>query len=122
MSVLTDARQKVCYALVEIGFADIATTAVEVPVLDLPQGATVVDIKLVVDTAFAGGTTHGAARSQKRVAGCDGSREASGGLGTTCTWSLLTKKPRFRAARSAESPSPTRSSYFFDESGLGTPV
>jgi methenyltetrahydromethanopterin cyclohydrolase len=58
MSVLTDARQKVCYAIVEVGFADVATTAAEVPVLDLPQGATVVDIQLVVDTAFAGGTTH----------------------------------------------------------------
>lgn len=58
MSILTSARQKVCYAIVEVGFADIATTAVEVPVLDLPQGATVVDINVFVDTAFSGGTTH----------------------------------------------------------------
>ena len=58
MSILTDARQKVCTAIVDIAFGDIATTAVEVPVLDLPVGSTVVDITLVVDTAFAGGTTH----------------------------------------------------------------
>ena len=57
MSILTCARQKVCYAVVDIAFGDIPG-ATEVPVLDLPQGSTVVDITLVVDTAFAGGTTH----------------------------------------------------------------
>lgn len=57
MSLLTDARQKICYAIVDIAFSDILATAVEVPVLDLPQGATVVSIDLVVDTPWSGMTT-----------------------------------------------------------------
>jgi len=57
MSILTAARQKGLVAIVDIAFGDIAG-ATEVPVLDLPQGATVTGITLVVDTAFAGGTTH----------------------------------------------------------------
>lgn len=57
MSILTDARQWPLSAQVDIAFGDIPGAA-EVEVLDLPQGAVITDIQVVVDTAFAGGTTH----------------------------------------------------------------
>jgi len=57
MSLLTDARQYPLSAQVDIVFGDIPGSAA-VPVLDLPQGATIVEMVLYVDTAFSGGTTH----------------------------------------------------------------
>lgn len=52
-----DARQYALVAESVIAFGDIpGSSAVEV--LELPQGSVIVDIQLVVDTAFSGGTTH----------------------------------------------------------------
>lgn len=57
MSLLTDSRQYPLVAVVDIVFGDIPGSAL-VNVLELPQNAVVTKIDLVVDTAFAGGTTH----------------------------------------------------------------
>lgn len=57
MSLLTDARQYPLLASVDIVFGDIPGSTL-VNVLQLPQNSVVTKIDLVVDTAFAGGTTH----------------------------------------------------------------
>lgn len=51
MSILTDARQKGLAAIVEFTQAELPT-GVAVPVLDLPQGAVVRSVSVVIDTAF----------------------------------------------------------------------
>ena len=51
MSLLTDARQKICYAIVDFTQAELPT-GVAVPVLDLPQGAVVMEVGVTIDTAF----------------------------------------------------------------------
>jgi hypothetical protein len=51
MSILTDARQYVQYAIVDFAQTELPT-GVAVPVLDIPQGSTVVAIDVVIDTAF----------------------------------------------------------------------
>lgn len=57
MSILTDARQYPLVAVVDINYTDIAVTAVEVPVLQLPQNSVVTKIDLIIDVAFDTGTT-----------------------------------------------------------------
>lgn len=51
MSILTDARQKGLVAIVDFTQAELPT-GVAVPVLDLPQGAIVRAVSVVIDTAF----------------------------------------------------------------------
>lgn len=58
MSLLPDTRQYPLVAVADIDFSDIVTTAVAVNAVVLPQNSVVTKIDLVVDTAFAGGTTH----------------------------------------------------------------
>lgn len=56
MSLRPDARQNVKYAIVNIELADVSDELSK-DALELPQGSTVVDIQLVVDTIFNDTTT-----------------------------------------------------------------
>lgn len=56
MALKPDARQNVKYAIVDIALADVSDELSK-EALELPQGSTVVDIQLIVDTIFNDTTT-----------------------------------------------------------------
>lgn len=56
MALKPDARQNLKYAIVDIALADVSDELSK-EALELPQGSTVVDIQLVVDTVFNDTTT-----------------------------------------------------------------
>ena len=56
MALKPDARQNLKYAIVDIALADVVDELAH-DALELPQGSTVVDIKLIVDTVFNDTTT-----------------------------------------------------------------
>lgn len=56
MALKPDARQNLKYAIVDIALADVSDELSK-DALELPQGSTVVDIQLIVDTVFNDTTT-----------------------------------------------------------------